>query len=113
MVNTSIDILPPLYRDLKSSVRLNFGKRSTELRQAQLPRSRRSLSYRADSERSTERSRRSLVELHAEVSASRSRLLKLVELQEHHTVAIAPGHTARILCQTVKPNRMMMLIIVA
>ncbi len=65
MVNTSIDILPPLYRDLKSS------------------------------------------------SASRSRLLKLVELQEHHTVAIAPGHTARILCQTVKPNRMMMLIIVA
>ncbi len=74
MVNTSIDILPPLYRDLKSS------------------------------------------------SASRSRLLKRVELQEHHTVAIcasqqrfaiAPGHTARILCQTVKPNRMMMLIIVA
>jgi hypothetical protein len=33
-----------------STVRLNFGK----------------LSYRADSERSTERSRRSLVELHGE-----------------------------------------------
>ncbi len=53
-------------------VRLNFDRRSTELRQAQLPRSRRSLSYRADSERSTERSRRSLVELHAEVQNPKS-----------------------------------------
>jgi hypothetical protein len=45
-----------LLRSADRSVRLNFGKRSTE-------RSRRSLSYRADSE---------LVELHAEVSASLS-----------------------------------------